>query len=181
MPSKTIKQDHYYAVVDQVELNALGQISVKEPRFRTKFMPVNEQQKTEGGVVTPAKYDLFGPDEAGVYSVKTSDKFAVERVARMEFMKKKYPAVIIGPYEEYTDAVSAQYEKREKLANEENILLKKDNQEQAEELATLRQKIADMEDGTTAPPPLPDADDEQLNLDAGPDGPENPEDTSPDE
>lgn len=179
MPKKPIKEDIYYAVVDQVEINALGQISVKEPRFRMKFLPVNIQQKTEGGVVTPAQYDLFGPDEAGIYSIKTSDKYSAERADRLEFMKKRYPAVLIGPFKEYTKAITAQYDSRKKLANEENVLLKKDNQAQTEELVALRQKIAAMESGATASPTLPDTDSAELGLDETPSGPENPEDTPP--
>ena len=176
MPKKDKEQvSQFFAAVDEVEVNANREVVKKEPRFRKRFMAINEpRQEVNGRVTAPAKLALIGPDEAGVYSVLAEEAYFAEKMEKMLWMqkKKKYVGKIVGPFDTPVLAIAAADDKRTKLPQEDNITLREEVESQKSEIDTLKETIAELEAGST-PPALLDLEDQESGSD-GPDESDGP-------
>ncbi len=175
MPKKEKEQvSQFFAAVDEVEVNANREVVKKEPRFRKRFMAINEpRQEANGRVIAPAKLALIGPDDAGVYSVLAEQSFFTEKMDKMLWMKKKYAGKIVGPFDTPVLAIAAADDARKKLPQEDNIVLREEVESQKSEIDTLKEQIAELEAGNT-PPALPGPAEEGPGSDGSesPDGPQ---------
>jgi hypothetical protein len=164
---KALKADEFYVVVDQfTDHPESGELMLKRPCFRTKFLAVNAPAFTDANQIahSPIKV-MVDPDETnGVYSVVMSDGYSGEKSAIMKFKVKQYPDIIIGPFETQREALLAKHIARPQTDNERIGKLESDGAAKDDELALLRERIAVLDSGPTAatqgptPPPTKNKD-----------------------
>ncbi len=158
---QALKEDEFYVVVDEFTDDLVtGQLMLKQPVFRNKFLAVNTPGfvDPQGVAHTPVKV-MVNPDETnGLYSVTVDADFSGEKSAIMKFKVKQYEGKILGPFDSPKEAVLAKHAARPKTKNEQVSRLQSEGTKKDEELDVLRARLAQLESGkpTIAGPDAPE-------------------------
>ena len=153
---KPLKKDEFYVVVDEFTDDPVnGELMLKQPVFRLKFLAVNRPAHTDSNQIAhQAIKVMIDPDNVnGIYPVLVDSGFSGEKSVTMKFKVDQY-AEIIGPFDSPDEAVLAKHKARPQTKNEKVARLEGDNTAKDEELAALKERLASMEanpKGTAAP------------------------------
>jgi len=153
-PVAALKKDEFYVVVDEfVDDPNTGELMLKQPVFRTKFLAVNIPAHTDANQIAHAPVKVMvDPDETnGVYPVRVVEGFSGEKSQIMQFKVKQYDGKIIGPFESPKEALLAKHTARPKTKSERVNKLEQEGEQKDAELAALREKLSAMEQGAKNP------------------------------
>ena len=147
-PEKALNKDEFYVVVDEfMDHPETGELMLKQPVFRNKFMAVNIVAFTDENriVHAPVKV-MMNPDPTnGIYSVQVSGGFSGEKSAIMKFKVKQYEGKILGPFDSAKEALLAKHAARPKTKTERVSKLETEGSQKDEELALLKARLATLE------------------------------------
>jgi len=145
---KPLEKDEFYVVVDGfTDHPETGELMLNQPVFRTKFLAVNQPAYTDkGGVAhTPLKV-IIEPDALnGIYYVQVAGGYSREKSEIMKFQQKRYPNMILGPFDTQNEALVAKHEARPKTKNEKIGQLADANQQKDAEILALRERLTKLE------------------------------------
>ena len=147
-PQKPLKKDEFYVVVDEFKDDPVtGELMLKQPVFRLKFLAVNRPAFTDANQIAhQAVKVMLNPDAInGIYAVLVDAGFSGEKSETMKFKVKQYKE-ILGPFDTPDEAVLAKHAARPQTPKETVVKLKGDNIAKDEELAALRERLASMDD-----------------------------------
>jgi len=145
-----IKKDEFYVVVDHfTDHPETGELIVKQPVFRTKFLAVNRPAHTDmnGIAHQPVKVMIDPEPTNGVYSALASQNFSGEKSAIMKHKVIQHQGVILGPFDTVQEALIAKHTARPKTTREVVGLQTAELATKDEELSALRARIAQLEKG----------------------------------
>jgi len=155
---KALKKDEFFVVVDEfMDHPVTGELMLKQPVFRNKFMAVNIVAFTDENRIVhgPVKV-MVDPDQTnGIYSAQVEDGFSGEKSAIMKFKVKQYAGKILGPFESAREALLAKHAARPKTKTERVSKLELESAEKDDELTLLKARLATLEGGGR-PDPLTD-------------------------
>jgi hypothetical protein len=145
---KPLKKDEFYVVVDQfVDDPVTGELMLKQPVFRHKFLAVNRPAFTDANQIAhQAVKVMINPDDTnGIYPVLVNSGFSGEKSEVMKFKVEQYKGQILGPFDDPNEAVMAKHHARPKTKNETVARLEGDNNAKDAELVALRERLAELE------------------------------------
>lgn len=148
-------QGDFYVVVDDYHDHPeTGQLMLKQPLFRVKFLAVNNPAYRDAdGVMHSAEKAWCEADKwNGVYAVEPNDRFAKQKNACMAEQVKRHPGKIIGPFATREEAVFAKHTVRKKTPKEAVAAAEQKVQAQEQELTQLRERLLSLEQGGKGKP-----------------------------
>jgi hypothetical protein len=145
---KPLKKDQFFVVVDQfVDDPVTGDLMVKQPVFRNKFLAVNKPAGTDANNLPhPAVKVMVEPDNTnGIYAILVDSGFSGEKSETMKFKVEQYKGQILGPFDDPTEALLAKHAARPKTKNETVAKLEGESAAKDAELEALRERLRTLE------------------------------------
>jgi hypothetical protein len=146
---KPLKKDQFFVVVDEfVDDPVTGELMVKQPVFRHKFLAVNKPAHTDANQIAhQAVKVMVEPDKTnGIYAILVDSGFSGEKSETMKHKVEQYKGQILGPFDDPMEAVLAKHAARPKTKNETVAKLEGDNAAKDAELEALRERLKTLEE-----------------------------------